>query len=104
MTPSNDKHEAWFVYLVECSDKSLYCGITKNLDDRVAQHNGEKPGGARYTRGRRPVRLVASSPCPDKSTALKEECAVKRKSRGEKISYLKQLAPVNATCADATVH
>ena len=42
--------ETWQVYLVECADHTLYCGVTKDTERRVAQHNGEKRGGARYTR------------------------------------------------------
>lgn len=74
----------WHVYLLECRDGTLYCGITRDLERRVAQHNGLLPGGARYTRGRRPVRLAASLPCPDKGTALRLECAVKACPRAEK--------------------
>lgn len=55
--------ETWQVYLVECADHTLYCGVTKDTERRVAQHNGEKRGGARYTRSRRPVRLVAERSC-----------------------------------------
>ena len=46
----------WFVYILECSDKSLYTGITKNIPARLAKHNSGK--GAKYTRSRRPCRLV----------------------------------------------
>lgn len=74
----------WYVYLLECRDGTLYCGITCDLERRVAQHNGLVPGGARYTRGRRPVRLTASLSCPDKSTALRLERAVKARPRAEK--------------------
>ena len=74
----------WYVYLLECRDGTLYCGITCDLERRVAQHNGLVPGGARYTRGRRPVRLTASLACPDKPTALRLERAVKARPRAEK--------------------
>lgn len=74
----------WHVYLLECRDGTLYCGITRDLERRVAQHNGFLPGGARYTRGRRPVCLAASLPCPDKGTALRLERAVKALPRAEK--------------------
>ncbi|WP_297047692.1 GIY-YIG nuclease family protein [uncultured Desulfovibrio sp.] len=74
----------WHVYLLECRDGTLYCGITRDPERRVAQHNGLLPGGARYTRGRRPVRLVASLSCPDKGTALRLERAVKARPRAEK--------------------
>lgn len=78
----------WHVYLVECGDGTLYCGITCDLVRRVAQHNGLLPGGARYTRGRRPVRLTASLACADKGTALRLERAVKARPRAEKLRLL----------------
>ena len=46
---------SWYVYLVECGDGSLYCGVTTNPERRVDAHNGLRPGGAKYTRSRRPV-------------------------------------------------
>lgn len=66
----------WVVYLVRCSDKSLYCGITNNLKNRLAEHNSGK--GARYTRSRRPVTLVGTSSEMTKSDALKLEYRVKQ--------------------------
>lgn len=78
----------WHVYLLECGDGTLYCGITRDLTRRLAQHNGVLPGGARYTRGRRPVRLALSLPCPDKATALRLERAVKARPRAEKRRFL----------------
>lgn len=80
--------ETWQVYLVECADHTLYCGVTKDTERRVAQHNGEKRGGARYTRSRRPVRLVAERSCRSHSEALRLECIVKRMRRGAKIPFL----------------
>lgn len=74
----------WHVYLLQCADGTLYCGITCDLERRLAQHNGALPGGARYTRGRRPVRLTGSLPCPDKGTALRLERVVKARPRAEK--------------------
>lgn len=80
----------WHVYLLECADGTLYCGITTNLARRLAQHNGLAPGGARYTRGRRPVRLLVSRACARKGTALRLECAVKARPRAEKITFLQK--------------
>lgn len=90
----------WYVYLLECRDGTLYCGVTCNLERRVAQHNGLVPGGARYTRGRRPVRLTASLSCPDKSTALRLERAVKARPRAEKRLFFHAgaLATENGPC------
>ena len=80
----------WHVYLLECADGTLYCGVTTDLARRLAQHNGLAPGGARYTSGRRPVRLLASRVCAHKSAALRLECAVKARPRAEKILFLQQ--------------
>ena len=85
--------QAWHVYLLECADKTLYCGIAKDPATRLAQHNGTLPGGARYTHGRRPVRLLASRVCGSKSEALKLERAVKARPRAEKLSCLQNEGP-----------
>ena len=72
----------WVCYLVCCADGTLYCGITNNLEKRLAAHNAGE--AAKYTRGRRPVRLMHVEPCADKSAALKLERQIKDLSRGEK--------------------
>ena len=76
----------WNVYIVRCSDGSLYTGITNDLAARVDRHNSGK--GARYTRSRRPVTLVWKRRAKDKSAALKREAALKRLSRTEKLTLL----------------
>jgi len=63
----NDKKK-WVVYLVRCSDHSLYCGISNDIDNRVTEHNSGK--GAKYTRSRRPVELMGTSGEMTKSDAL----------------------------------
>ena len=82
-----DEH-SWHVYLVECADGTFYCGVAKDVSKRLAQHNGALPGGARYTRGRRPVRLLGSRVCENQGEALKLERMVKRRPRGEKLSII----------------
>lgn len=72
------------VYIVECADGSLYAGITKDVARRLAEHNGAKPKGARYTSGRRPVRLVFELRFASRSAALKEEARIKRLTRPQK--------------------
>lgn len=72
----------WRVYVLVCADGSLYCGVTTDVDRRLKQHNGDLPGGAKYTRGRGPVSLLAAVECPDQATALRLEAAVK-KARGK---------------------
>ena len=66
----------WIVYLIRCSDESLYCGITNNLKNRLIAHNSGR--GSKYTRSRRPVELVAASPEMTKNDALKLEYRVKQ--------------------------
>lgn len=78
----------WQVYLLRCADDTLYCGVTTDLARRVAQHNGELAGGARYTRARRPVRLVAALPCPNRTAAQRLEHRVKRARREDKLALL----------------
>ncbi len=74
----------WFLYVVRCSDGTLYAGITTDLARRVKEHNSS-PRGARYTRTRRPVEKVAQWPFPNRSLATKAERRFKRLSRKEKL-------------------
>ena len=75
--------DKWFMYVVRCSDGSLYTGVTKNLKRRVLEHNyGTR--GAKYTRSRRPVEVVYEEECSDHSDALKKEWAFKKLSKTRK--------------------
>lgn len=74
----------WHCYLLQCADGSLYCGITNDLDKRLAAHNAGE--GAKYTRGRRPVNLVYSETWADRSVASKRERQIKALSRVEKMA------------------
>ena len=74
----------YYTYILTCADGTLYTGITTDLKRRVAEHNGEGDLGARYTKARRPVKLVYSVEFPDRSSALKEEYRIKQLSRFEK--------------------
>lgn len=78
----------WQVYLLNCADSSLYCGVTNNLDARIKVHNDGK--GAKYTKGRRPVVLAAVSRKMTKSLALKFEIQIKKLPAGQKIRALKK--------------
>jgi len=73
---------AYFVYLLRCGDRSLYCGIALDVAARLAQHRAGK--GARYTRGRGPLELVAKARCRSQGDALRLERAVKALTRAEK--------------------
>ena len=78
----------WDVYVVVCFDNSFYCGITTDIVRRIKQHNGELSGGAKYTRGRRPCRLVYKEKAENRSSALKKEYWFKKLSRREKEKYI----------------
>jgi putative endonuclease len=79
----------WFMYIVRCNDHSLYCGITTDIKRRVHEHN-KSPKGAKYTRSRRPVKLVAQYEHQTRSDAMKAEIKFKsmRKSDKEKMISL----------------
>ncbi len=91
----------WRVYLLECADGSLYCGVTTDPQRRLAQHNGLAPGGARYTRTRRPVRLLACRMCADRSEACTLEARIKRLPRRQKLTALLDADPANLSGADS---
>lgn len=78
------KSKKWYVYLLMCSDKSLYCGITTDINRRVFEHNNT-PKGAKYTRGRRPVSLIGFLEKNSRSEALVAEIKIKKLKREEKI-------------------
>ncbi len=80
--PTGRPSSRWLVYLVRCSDGSLYCGITNDLAKRLKAHGAGK--ASRYTRSRLPVTLAYSEPQKSKSAALKREAAIKRLHRAEK--------------------
>lgn len=75
--------KSWFVYLLRCSDNTLYCGATNNLTRRIKQHNDGC--GAKYTRGRGPVALIKFWTFPTKGEALSFEYKVKQLSKDEKL-------------------
>lgn len=76
----------WVVYILECRDGTLYTGITDRLEHRLKAHNEGK--GAKYTRGRGPVKLLWQERCPDHSYALRREIQIKRLSRSEKLALI----------------
>lgn len=76
----------WQVYLLECADNTLYCGITLDLERRLGQHNSGK--ASKYTRSRRPVRVLAVRNDLTKNAALKLEMRIKRLPAGSKVCAL----------------
>jgi putative endonuclease len=83
----NHRVNQWFVYLLECSDGTFYCGITTDIKRRVYEHNNTKTG-AKYTRGRRPTVLMGYVSCDDRSSALIEEARIKKLTRREKAEFI----------------
>ena len=78
----------WVCYLLRCADDTLYCGITNDLDKRIAAHNAGE--GAKYTRSRTPVKLVFSEVCADRSAASKREMQIKKLSRAAKLILIQK--------------
>lgn len=76
-----------YCYLVMCADKSLYCGYTNNLEKRIYAHNNLKTG-AKYTRTRRPVKLVYWEKFTSKSDAMKREYQIKKMKTSDKIKLM----------------
>ncbi len=66
----------WFVYILECSDKTFYTGITKDVERRINEHGTNK--GAKYTKGRGPFSLVYQYKCKDRKEASQKEYAIKK--------------------------
>ena len=79
--------QPWWVYLLRCADGTLYTGCTIDLERRVTQHNLGR--GARYTRGRGPVTLVAAQHCTNRGAALRLERWVKRLSPARKLAFMR---------------
>ena len=73
----------WVVYILECADRTLYTGITNDIDHRIGEH--ERGAGAKYTRGRAPFRLLYKEAHPTRSDALKREAEIKSFDRAAKL-------------------
>jgi putative endonuclease len=83
-TPDN----SWFLYLLECKNGHYYAGITNDLQARFAAHSSGK--GARYTRANPPVKIIASKPYLDRSSASVAEAKLKNLPRSKKRSFFEQ--------------
>jgi putative endonuclease len=77
----------WCVYLIRCGDGSLYAGCTNDLQKRLQAHKAGR--GARYTRGRGPLKLAYTEAMENRSAALKREYQLKRLRRPEKLALVK---------------
>ena len=78
----------WYVYIVECVDKTFYTGISTDLNKRIEEHN-TSPKGAKYTRSRRPVHMVYFEMAENKSLASKREKSIKNMTRQEKLALIR---------------
>lgn len=79
----------YYLYILRCKDKTLYSDITVDLDRRLTEHNSSK-FGAKYTRSRRPVKLVYSKKYRNRSTASKAKAKIKKLPRQEKLNLIKK--------------
>lgn len=78
----------YYLYILKCSDHTLYTGITTDLERRVVEHNSTK-FGAKYTASRRPVKMVYSKKFRNRSAAAKEEVRIKKLKKFEKLELIK---------------
>ena len=81
---------SWFIYMVRCSDNSLYTGIAKDVERRIDEHNNDDKLGAKYTKARRPVALVYQEACESRSVATRREHEIRQLSREGKNVLLSQ--------------
>lgn len=79
---------SWQVYIARCADGTLYTGIARDVDRRIAEHNAGKGAAANYTRARRPVVLVYCEPAENRSDASRREYRIKQLSRAEKLALV----------------
>ncbi|MDW7668441.1 MAG: GIY-YIG nuclease family protein [Bacillota bacterium] len=77
----------YYVYIIKCSDDTLYTGYTNNIEERIQTHNSGK--GAKYTRGRLPVELQYYEEFDDKGQALKREHEIKKLNKADKVKLIK---------------
>ena len=86
---TTEDRKKWFMYVLVCTDerKSLYCGVTTDIDRRLLEHNTSKRG-AKYTRARRPVYLFFTQEFGSRSSALKAEASFKNLTREQKYNYM----------------
>ena len=85
-----NKPEEHFVYILKCADSTLYTGYARDIKKRISEHNGKsKIEGAKYTRSRRPVKLLYQEVLADRSAAQQREYAIKQLSRPQKLQLIK---------------
>jgi putative endonuclease len=90
---AKQKSKVWVVYILHCSDDSLYTGMTNNIEKRLAAHG--QGTAAKYTRSRRPVKLQTTSATMDRSDAMRLEIKIKKLPKAKKIAVLEKYAGRN---------
>lgn len=91
----------WELYILRCGDGTLYTGIARDADKRLAMHRSGK--GAKYTRGRGPLALVYRESCPNHGEALRREYAVKQLTRAEKEYLIRMGCPEENAHAEEAI-
>jgi putative endonuclease len=89
----------WYVYVARCADGTLYCGIARDVAERIAAHDAGT--GARYTRGRGPLRVQLVRRCRDKGRALRLEYSFKQLTRAQKEALLAEPARLTGLARSA---
>ncbi|MBU1044534.1 MAG: GIY-YIG nuclease family protein [Candidatus Omnitrophica bacterium] len=84
------KNDPWFIYIAKCRDKTLYIGMTNDVDKRIKAHNTTSI--CKYTRARKPITLVYHEKCKNRTNAAKREIELKKYSRAQKLELIKNLA------------
>ncbi|GMQ90379.1 MAG: GIY-YIG nuclease family protein [Gammaproteobacteria bacterium] len=82
----------WYVYMLKCSDDTLYTGIAKDIAKRTYEHNHDDARGSRYTRVRRPVRLAYQEPAHSRSEATQRELQIRRLGKEQKEALVRKYA------------
>jgi putative endonuclease len=77
------QNRLWYVYMIRCSDGSLYTGVTTNIERRFKEHQ-ESPKGSKYARAKIPLRVVYEETCASRSEAQVREHQIKKLSKKEK--------------------
>jgi putative endonuclease len=84
------KHIHWLVYILICSDETLYTGVTNDIERRIKQHNGEVAGGAKYTHTRQPCTVVYTEKHQNRSDAQKREYEIKSLTKKQKLEIIQK--------------
>jgi putative endonuclease len=88
--------DLWYVYMVICNDQTIYTGIAKDLRKRLSEHNNGA-NGAKYTRSRRPVKIVYQEEQPSRSAATKRELQLKKLTRAKKLQLIQKLSSAHTS-------